>query len=100
LRLKVPGDIATAEMIDTDNDGTWSNYYMASQAFRFGATGMRRRAEMPGKHSKLSNALKALTRWAASQAELSNASDSKSRIRTDGTRSGWCVGLESPHFER
>lgn len=39
LRLKVPGDPATAEMIDTDNDGTWSNYYMASQAFRFGATG-------------------------------------------------------------
>ncbi len=39
LRMKVPGDPATAEMIDTDNDGTWSNYYMASQAFRFGATG-------------------------------------------------------------
>jgi hypothetical protein len=39
LRLKVPGDPASAEMIDTDNDGSWSNYYMASQAFRFGATG-------------------------------------------------------------
>ena len=39
LRLKSPGDPTTAEMIDTDNDGTWSNYYMASQAFRFGATG-------------------------------------------------------------
>ena len=39
LRLRVPGDITTAEMIDTDNDGTWSNYYMASQAFRYGATG-------------------------------------------------------------
>lgn len=39
LRLKEPGNVATAEMIDTDNDGTWSNYYMASQAFRFGATG-------------------------------------------------------------
>jgi hypothetical protein len=39
LRLKVPGNSASAEMIDTDNDGTWSNYYMASQAFRFGATG-------------------------------------------------------------
>jgi hypothetical protein len=38
LHLRVPGDITTAEMIDTDNDGTWSNYYMASQAFRFGAT--------------------------------------------------------------
>lgn len=39
LRLRTPGDITTAEMIDTDNDGTWSNYYMASQAFHFGATG-------------------------------------------------------------
>lgn len=39
LRLLRPGDITSAEMIDTDNDGTWSNYYMASQAFRFGATG-------------------------------------------------------------
>ena len=39
LRMKTPGDPTTAEMIDTDNDGTWSNYYMASQAFRFGATG-------------------------------------------------------------
>src|SRR5262249_9629078 len=39
LYLRVPGDITTAQMIDTDNDGTWSNYYMASQAFRFGATG-------------------------------------------------------------
>ncbi|HKS36641.1 MAG TPA: two-component regulator propeller domain-containing protein, partial [Verrucomicrobiae bacterium] len=38
LRLTVPGDISSAEMVDTDNDGTWSNYYMASQAFRFGAT--------------------------------------------------------------
>lgn len=38
LHLKVPGDPTSAEMIDTDNDGTWSNYYMASQAFRFGAT--------------------------------------------------------------
>lgn len=39
LMLKTPGDVSTAEMIDTDNDGTWSNYYMASQGFRFGATG-------------------------------------------------------------
>lgn len=39
LRLTRPGDITSAEMIDTDNDGSWSAYYMASQAFRFGATG-------------------------------------------------------------
>jgi hypothetical protein len=41
LRLLRAGDITSAEMIDTDNDGTWSNYYMASQAFHFGATGDR-----------------------------------------------------------
>jgi len=39
LYLSKPGDITSAQMVDTDNDGTWSNYYMASQAFRFGATG-------------------------------------------------------------
>ncbi|MBI1842640.1 MAG: hypothetical protein HYR88_17515 [Verrucomicrobia bacterium] len=39
LRLSKPGDITSAEMVDTDNDGTWSNYYMASQAFRFAVTG-------------------------------------------------------------
>jgi hypothetical protein len=39
LHLRTPGDIASAEMIDTDNDGTWSSYYLASQAFRYAATG-------------------------------------------------------------
>ncbi len=39
LRLRVPGEAASAEMIDTDNDGTWSSYYLASQAFRFAVTG-------------------------------------------------------------
>jgi hypothetical protein len=39
LRLTRPGDPTSAEMIDTDNDGTWSEYYLASQAFRFAATG-------------------------------------------------------------
>lgn len=38
LRLTRPGDVTSAEMIDTDNDGTWSNYYLASQAFRYAAT--------------------------------------------------------------
>lgn len=38
LRLPKAGDITSAEMIDTDNDGSWSNYYMASQAFRYAAT--------------------------------------------------------------
>ena len=39
LRLKRPGDITSAEMIDTDNDGTWSSTYLASQAFRYAVTG-------------------------------------------------------------
>lgn len=39
LRLTRPGDPTSAEMIDTDNDGTWSSLYMASQAFRYGVTG-------------------------------------------------------------
>lgn len=38
LHLTRPGDPTSAQMIDTDNDGTWNNYYMASQAFRYGAT--------------------------------------------------------------
>lgn len=39
LRLAVPGDPTSAEMIDTDNDGTWSSLYLASQAFRYAVTG-------------------------------------------------------------
>lgn len=39
LRLRAAGDPSTAEMIDTDNDGTWSSYYLASQVFRYAATG-------------------------------------------------------------
>lgn len=39
LKLTRAGDVSSAEMIDTDNDGSWSAYYMSSQAFRFGATG-------------------------------------------------------------
>jgi hypothetical protein len=39
LRLSRPGDPASSQMIDTDNDGTWSSYYMASQAFHYAATG-------------------------------------------------------------
>ncbi|WP_018614863.1 hypothetical protein [Segetibacter koreensis] len=32
------GDIATAKMTDTDNDGLWSAFYLGSQAFRYGVT--------------------------------------------------------------
>ncbi len=38
LHLAVPGDLTTAELIDTDNDGSWSSYYLASQAFRYAVT--------------------------------------------------------------
>jgi hypothetical protein len=38
-RLSKAGDVTTSEMIDTDNDGGWSSYYLASQAFRFAVTG-------------------------------------------------------------
>ncbi len=39
MRLSEPGNIATAEMIDTDNDGLWSAFYLGSQAYRFAVTG-------------------------------------------------------------
>lgn len=39
LRLRRAGDPTSAEMIDTDNDGTWSSLYLASQAFRHAVTG-------------------------------------------------------------
>ena len=38
-RLLVPGDLTSSEIIDTDNDGGWSSYYLGSQGFRFAATG-------------------------------------------------------------
>jgi hypothetical protein len=39
LRMKIPGDLATAELIDTDNDGLWTSFYLGSQAFRYAVTG-------------------------------------------------------------
>ncbi len=38
MRLTKPGDITTAEMIDTDNDGLWSAFYLGSQAYRYAVT--------------------------------------------------------------
>lgn len=37
-RMKVPGDPATAEMVDTDNDGLWTAFYLGSLAFRYQVT--------------------------------------------------------------
>jgi hypothetical protein len=34
-----PGDISTAQLTDTDNDGLWSAFYLGSQAFRYAVTG-------------------------------------------------------------
>ncbi|MET6998006.1 hypothetical protein [Chitinophaga defluvii] len=39
IHLKSPGDLASAEMADTDNDGLWSAFYLGSQAFRYQVTG-------------------------------------------------------------
>lgn len=39
VRMKTPGDLATAELIDTDNDGLWTSFYLGSQAFRYAVTG-------------------------------------------------------------
>ncbi len=36
--LPVSGDVSSSEMIDTDNDGGWSSYWLASQAFRYAVT--------------------------------------------------------------
>lgn len=38
VTFKKPGDIATAQMTDTDNDGLWSAFYLGSQAFRYAVT--------------------------------------------------------------
>src|SRR5205823_6298702 len=37
-RLPTGGDVASSEIVDTDNDGGWSSYYLAGQAFRFAVT--------------------------------------------------------------
>ena len=38
VTFKVPGDISTAQLTDTDNDGLWSAFYLGSQAFRYAVT--------------------------------------------------------------
>lgn len=39
VRMKKPGDLTTAEMVDTDNDGLWTSFYLGSLAFRYAVTG-------------------------------------------------------------
>jgi hypothetical protein len=46
-RLLIPGDIASSEMIDTDNDGGWTSYYIGSLGARYAVTheeGIRQQA--------------------------------------------------------
>lgn len=38
VTLQSPGDLSTAQMTDTDNDGLWSAFYLGSQAFRYSVT--------------------------------------------------------------
>ena len=35
-------------MIDTDNDGLWTSFYLGSQAFRYAVTGQTKPRGMPG----------------------------------------------------
>ena len=39
VRLLEPGDITTMEMVDTDNDGLWTSFYLGSEVFRYATTG-------------------------------------------------------------
>lgn len=39
LRFLEEGDITTMEMIDTDNDGLWTAFYLGSEVFRYATTG-------------------------------------------------------------
>tara|TARA_B100002019_G_scaffold147685_1_gene127152 strand:+ start:3581 stop:5749 length:2169 start_codon:yes stop_codon:yes gene_type:complete len=41
VRLQVAGDLSTATLIDTDNDGLWTSMYLASELFRYAATGSK-----------------------------------------------------------
>ena len=37
-RLHVPGDITSSELIDTDNDGGWTSYYLGALGARYAVT--------------------------------------------------------------
>lgn len=37
-RMDEPGDVATTQLVDTDNDGLWTSFYMGSEIFRYAAT--------------------------------------------------------------
>lgn len=37
--LRVPGDLSTNQMVSSDNDGLWTQMYIAAEAFRYKVTG-------------------------------------------------------------
>jgi hypothetical protein len=37
--LKIPGDLSSNQMMSSDNDGLWTQMYIAAEAFRYKATG-------------------------------------------------------------
>lgn len=39
LHLTRPGDITSAMAVDTDNDGSWTSFWLGSQALRYAVTG-------------------------------------------------------------
>lgn len=38
VRLQEPGNIKSMELVDTDNDGLWTSFYLGSEVFRYAAT--------------------------------------------------------------
>jgi hypothetical protein len=38
-RLRVPGDLASNQMVSSDNDGLWTAMYVAAECFRYNVTG-------------------------------------------------------------
>ena len=38
-RLRTPGDVATNQMVSSDNDGLWTAMYVAAECFRYKVTG-------------------------------------------------------------
>jgi len=38
-QLRVPGDLATNQLVSSDNDGLWTAMYVAAECFRYRATG-------------------------------------------------------------
>lgn len=37
-KLKIPGDVSSTELGDTDNDGLWTSMYLAGELFRYAVT--------------------------------------------------------------